>query len=213
MGFITTILTGSSAYDHDADYRETTGIAVHVPSGGKTINLPDISGGGAFPTLITKISGAAGDTITLHPQTGQKIQNRTGDYVLPGSGRFVDTTAEAPIHWWVVSMGGTWMVFGGPIVDVLVTTVTSSGDLPDAEISLLDTSGGPLTLDLPAATYRARIWTLKLITTDGNGVTLARAGSELIEGVASDLVIPGSTSGDLISCTLLRDAAGNWWVL
>lgn len=212
-GLITTVLTGSSAYDHNPDFNEVSALSIHVPSGGKTVNLPDLSGGGAFLTFFSKVSGAAGDTITLHPQTGQSINGVTGDHVLPGSGRAIGSNEAFPM-WIVVSIGGTWVIFGGPLVEALESTLTADGNLPDAEVVLLDTSAGPIDVQLPAVvTNRPRVWTLKIITTDGNGATFVPAASETIEGAAASLLMPSSDSGDLVSCTIFRARSGNWWIL
>lgn len=185
------------------------------PSGGQTISLPDVNTQPFF-MLIYKAAGAAGDGITLHPATGQRVNHVTGDHLLAGSERYVGGTGtqEAPLFWMVWSDGATWLVAGGPINDVLEATLTADGDLPDAEVVLLDTSAGPIDVQLPAVvTNRPRVWTLKIITSDGNGATFVPAASETIEGAAASLLMPSSDSGDLVSCTLYRAKSGNWWVL
>lgn len=185
------------------------------PSGGMTIDLPDVSVEPFF-MLIYKAAGAAGDGITLHPATGQRVNHVTGDHLLAGSERYVGGTGtqEAPLFWMVWSDGATWLVAGGPINDVLEATLTADGDLPDAEVVLLDTSAGPIDVQLPAVvTNRPRVWTLKIITTDGNGATFVPAASETIEGAAASLLMPSSDSGDLVSCTIFRARSGNWWIL
>lgn len=207
--------SGSTLDLSGTDARDPVAVTAHVPSGGMTITLPDAFGSTGWPMVITKSSGAAGDGITIAPQSGQTVHYATGSHVLAGSTRYVGGSAgDAPPTWIVIAHAGNWVVFGGPIVDVLESTITADADLPDAEIVLVDTSGGPVDVQLPAiTTNRARQWTFKLTTTDANGVTFVPDSTEEIEGVNASLLMPGSDTGDLVSCTLYRARSGNWFVL
>lgn len=74
------------------------------------------------------------------------------------------------------------------------------------------TTAGAYTVTGPGGTG-VRCWVIAKVTTDANAITLARAGSETINGAASNLVLPDSDSTELPSWTVRRDGSGNLRVL
>lgn len=120
---------------------------------------------------------------------------------------------------------------------VRVRTITGDDSLLDHdEIVIVDTSGGPIDLTLPANRYygSAPSWTYSknnegrqiLIlkkTTDANAINLVRPNLSTyyptftpnvqVNGVAADLELPGSTDGvSGARWHLFGDDLGGWWV-
>lgn len=97
---------------------------------------------------------------------------------------------------------------------VTEATMTASGALPDADVVYIDTSSGPIDVQLPSVvTGEPMFSALKKISTDTNEITLLIADDEEIEGVAADFVLYDSDSDEMPSWTLIRNAAGNYRVL
>lgn len=78
----------------------------------------------------------------------------------------------------------------------------------DAVIEVI-TSGGNVTINLPAASgTKRRLW-VKKITSDFNTVTIVAAGADLIDGAATAVL----TGGALGALELQADGTSSWAVL
>lgn len=90
-----------------------------------------------------------------------------------------------------------------------VSLISTDITLAVNTIYLVDTSGGARSLTLPVASANAKI-TVKDRTGNGavNNITIVRAASETIEGVASNYTM--DMKG--ISITLVCDGT-NWWII
>lgn len=98
-----------------------------------------------------------------------------------------------------------------------IRAVSANTTLTDTdEVLKINSSGGARDVQLPAVVLnQPRSWVLKKEGGGANTITLVRAASETIEGVAANLVLPDSDSTASVgpSWTLVRDAAGNYTVL
>lgn len=88
-----------------------------------------------------------------------------------------------------------------------VTTVTADHTASPQEIVLADASGGPITVTLPSP-EAAAVVTVKKVDTSSNGVTIARPGSQNIDGDAADRTI---TAED-VAREITSDGA-NYWII
>lgn len=88
-------------------------------------------------------------------------------------------------------------------------TVSSSDVVqPYERLLLVDTSGGAVTLTLPPSADAGGPITMKKTTSDGNAATLARAGSDTIDGGTAYAI-----TAQYGSVTLLPDKGTAWWVV
>jgi len=110
---------------------------------------------------------------------------------------FKDTTAAAART--EISAGVGYTISAKDTGDSPVTGV-------DANLYECDTSGGVLTINLPAVTANAKIG-IKLVTA-GNNLTVGRNGVETIDGAASDDTL--SVAGETVEYR--ANAAVNGWV-
>lgn len=98
-----------------------------------------------------------------------------------------------------------------------IRAVSANTTLTDTdEVLKVNSSGGARDVQLPAVVLnQPRSWVIKKEGGGTNTITLVRAASETIEGVAANLVLPDSDSAAAVgpSWTLVRDAAGNYTVL
>lgn len=102
----------------------------------------------------------------------------------------------------------------GRVVLGNATSVTTT--LPEADVILVDTSGGNVTLTLPASPGAAsgRHYAIKKTTTDANTITLDPPGLVEIEGANADYLLPGSANTDRPGWALIYDAVNTeWWVM
>lgn len=78
---------------------------------------------------------------------------------------------------------------------------------PDDGIILVDTSGGAVTVTLPLASgLKTKVFTIKKNTSSANNITIARSGSDTIDGATSKTV-----SGTSYEYTRLVSDGSNWW--
>lgn len=86
----------------------------------------------------------------------------------------------------------------------------TSGTTPPERSFLADTSGGVLTINLPATPIAGEIVNVKRTTTDGTALTIARNGKK-IEGAAADFV---DANAALSTYSLQYDStSGSWWII
>lgn len=101
----------------------------------------------------------------------------------------------------------------GPIPGAAPTTIThadSPYDVLDSDQTLLvDTSGGVVTIVLPADPDNGRYLYVKRTTTDGNTLTIDGNGND-IDGSASDFV---DANAGLSNYTFQFDDPSGWWTI
>jgi hypothetical protein len=96
-----------------------------------------------------------------------------------------------------------------PLTRVPTDLQSSSFTISDRD-QIIEIDDGPLTATLPSPTDGRQIQLVKT-TSDQKAITLAPAGSEQIQGVASSYELPGS--GDArVGMWTVRCLSGNWWV-
>lgn len=88
-------------------------------------------------------------------------------------------------------------------------TVSSSDVVqPYERLLLVDTSGGAVTLTLPLSADAGGPITMKKTTSDGNAATLARSGSDTIDGGTAYAV-----TAQYGAVTVLPDRVSAWWIV
>lgn len=142
----------------------------------------------------------ATDTVSVHGHTpGSFWHESIGD-----AGRlYLQTGTDAGNAWWI------------RVDAVRVQSYTSSATLPQKDTSVfVDSSGGAVTLTLPDPTGQGegRQFTITKTNTGTNLVSLARAASESINGVAATFGLPGSDTADYGRWHVVSDGT-NWWVV
>ena len=106
------------------------------------------------------------------------------------------------------SMADLSQVVNAPARDA-VTTVDAAYTVEFEDgLILADSTGGALTVTLPlAATMTGRVVTVKRVNGGGNNVTIARSGSDTLDG-ATSLTL----SSQYQSYTLQSDGSAGWWI-
>ena len=94
---------------------------------------------------------------------------------------------------------------------VTKTNADTPYTIPEADVLVAsDTSGGVLTVNLPASPADADIVAVKRITTDATALTIGRNGKK-IEGVAANIT---AISGVLACYEFQYDSnSGSWWII
>lgn len=114
-------------------------------------------------------------------------------------------------HAW--SCGTSSGASGGPTAPSTVTTGTttiSNASAAGIRTYLVDTSGGAVTLNLPATPVAGEMIYIKRKTTDGTSLTIGR-NAKSIEGAAANI---SDTNTSLVSYTLQYDStSGSWWIV
>lgn len=106
-------------------------------------------------------------------------------------------------------------VFGSPTAVTHASTPytiasATSGTTPPERTFLCDTSGGVLTVNLPATPIDGEVINIKRTTTDGATLTIDGNGQD-IEGAAADLT---NSSTNLDSyCLQYGSTSGSWWII
>jgi hypothetical protein len=112
-----------------------------------------------------------------------------------------------------VSVGAAvWRAVGGataPTLDRSVSTDVSISNTTD-EMIRVDASGGNRTLTLPHPANKRRFM-IKKTSTGTNTISLARNGSEQIEGTAATYLLPGSDLTTRPAWSVWSDGT-DWWV-
>ena len=106
------------------------------------------------------------------------------------------------------SMADLSQVVNAPARDA-VTTVDAAYTVEFEDgLILANSTGGALTVTLPlAATMTGRVVTVKRVNGGGNNVTIARSGSDTLDG-ATSLTL----SSQYQSYTLQSDGSAGWWI-
>lgn len=135
----------------------------------------------------------------------------TGGYV-PGSTWYDSTNKMLYVCMSVPSLG---TVSWDRVDAVDVETYTSDATLPSKDRNaFVDSSGGAVVLTLPSPTGRnkGRQYSITKTDTGTNLVSLARTGSENINGVAATFDLPGSDTADYGRWHVVSDGT-DWWVV
>lgn len=177
-------------------------------------------------TTSTEIGFVSGVTSSIQTQIDSKQATITGAattivtsnltasraLVSDGSGKVAAATTTATEIGYVNGVSSsiqTQIDSKQPLLRTIID-VNSNVTLTAHAIHLVDTSAAR-SLTLPAAPATGTQIILKDVTgsVNVNNITIVRAASETIEGVAASYVI------DMIyqSITLISDASGNWWII
>lgn len=78
------------------------------------------------------------------------------------------------------------------------------------QVLLVDATSASFTVSLPSSTGTGRRLTLKAINAGANVVTVAAAGTDVIDGAASTTVGPAGSTAAWRSLDLIDATAGNW---
>lgn len=129
----------------------------------------------------------------------------------------------------IVGLGAEVGLHDGSTAGSLVERVTALAALPIRRVTgsttllesdlvvIVDASGGPAVVTgATVVTGAPRFWVVKKSPGNNtNKLTLARAGSELIEGAAASLDLPNSDVSSAVgpSYTVVRDTDGNLFLL
>lgn len=101
---------------------------------------------------------------------------------------------------------------GGPVAVSAIDDTDSPWDMETThQVVLVDSSAGAVDINLPDPTVDARTWTV-IQTAGTNAISLVRAASEDINGVAATFQLPGSTSGVVTAWLVVSDGT-DWWVV
>lgn len=167
-------------------------LAVDTSGGAVTVNLPAVTGNeGVRFTIIKKTSDANAITID-----GDGAETINGELTQSIAGQYETIVLKEANGEWVIESLST-----GPGVTLAISASQSLTAVEQGKELLVDSSGGTITLTLPAPVNGA---TFKIKDSTGNfgtnPVTLARNGSEEIEGLAADYLLEADWgSWDLVS--------------
>lgn len=123
------------------------------------------------------------------------------------SGKALLVTLSGPI--------GVSDIFGAPVAVTHAATPYTIADGVDGTDApertfLCDTSGGVLTINLPATPRDGEIINIKRTTTDGTALTIGRNGKN-IEGAAANI---SDTNTTLVSYALqYSTTSSGWWII
>ncbi len=93
-----------------------------------------------------------------------------------------------------------------------VIDISESGDLPKKDIAgFVTTAGGVAVLQLPTP-IPGRQGLLQKVNTGTNKITLARNGTEQINGAGASYDLPGSELAQTGRWHYICNPSGNWWV-
>ncbi|MEN6536816.1 MAG: hypothetical protein ABFD89_24385 [Bryobacteraceae bacterium] len=160
--------------------------------------------------------GPSCSATTIAPTTGagDLPTGVRGEVWIFGAGGAFDTVGPGEVDEFLVGAGAA----ADPVFKTAQTlklgqfrVVSKTTDFaPDNvyDVYLIDTSGGDVTVTLPAATGRTTPYHFKKTTSDVNDIILDPNGADNIEGVNANW----SFNGDRQSIMLLP-VSGNWWIL
>jgi len=146
--------------------------AVPAPSGSFTAG-GDLSG-----------SSSSQNVIALHSAT---TSVNVGSATAPTSGQVLTATSSTTATWQTPSGGGSGLT--APVVASVVTK-TGSYTITTSDYIILCNNSGAINLTLPSPSTTGQVYVIKDIagTAETNNITIVRAGSEKIEGVAASYI-------------------------
>ena len=152
---------------------------------------------GAAHTLIGRSANSSGDVADISIGTDEGVFNVSG--VLTSQKAQTANIADNAI---TLAKLAAALQIGVDSTQVQECSGTSATISAGTRIAFVDTSGGAYSLTCPAISKGQSVLIVK-VTTDANAITLIRTGSETIQAVAANYVLPGSTLGDYFSWLLV----------
>lgn len=183
--------------------REDGTVLVDATTGAFTVNLPSAVGIRGRRFTVVKVDASA-NAVTVDALGAQTIN---GALTLALSTQWSGVTLESDGANWVAATSGS----SGGAVTQGIKTITVA-DTPYAvgatdAVILVDTTGGAVTVNLPAAAVAGRTLTIKKVSSDVNAVTLDGNGAETIDGQTTQLL-----TAQYMSLTIISDGVG-WDIL
>jgi hypothetical protein len=191
---------------------------IAITAGTTSLSIPQGSLDNARSAVL-KFTGSTASTITIGPNDVEKVYfihnaSSAAQTIKQGSG---NTVAVSPLSFKIVYLEGTGS--GAGVVDLLVapdggftwnsTDITGNTTLIKGTGYFVNTSGGAVTLTLPASPNRGD--TVKIIDLGSaatNNITVAR-NSEKIQGLSEDMTV----STDEAAFGLVYSGSTNGWRL
>lgn len=191
---------------------------IAITAGTTSLSIPQGSLDNARSAVL-KFTGSTASTITIGPNDVEKVYfihnaSSATQTIKQGSG---NTVAVPPLSFKIVYLEGTGS--GAGVVDLLVapdggftwnsTDITGNTTLIKGTGYFVNTSGGAVTLTLPASPNRGD--TVKIIDLGSaatNNITVAR-NSEKIQGLSEDMTV----STDEAAFGLVYSGSTNGWRL
>lgn len=191
---------------------------IAINAGTTALSIPQGSLDSARSAVL-KFTGSTASTITIGPNDVEKVYfihnaSSASQTIKQGSG---NTVAVSPLSFKIVYLEGTGS--GAGVVDLLVapdggftwnsTDITGNTTLIKGTGYFVNTSGGAVTLTLPASPNRGD--TVKIIDLGSaatNNITVAR-NSEKIQGLSEDMTV----STDEAAFGLVYSGSTNGWRL
>lgn len=191
---------------------------IAISAGTTTLSIPQGTLDNARSAVL-KFTGSTASTITIGPNDVEKVYfihnaSSAAQTIKQGSG---NTVAVSPLSFKIVYLEGTGS--GAGVVDLLVapdggftwnsTDITGNTTLIKGTGYFVNTSGGAVTLTLPASPNRGD--TVKIIDLGSaatNNITVAR-NSEKIQGLSEDMTV----STDEAAFGLVYSGSTNGWRL
>lgn len=191
---------------------------IAINAGTTSLSIPQGSLDNARSAVL-KFTGSTASTITIGPNDVEKVYfihnaSSATQTIKQGSG---NTVAVSPLSFKIVYLEGTGS--GAGVVDLLVapdggfiwnsTDITGNTTLIKGTGYFVNTSGGAVTLTLPASPNRGD--TVKIIDLGSaatNNITVAR-NSEKIQGLSEDMTV----STDEAAFGLVYSGSTNGWRL
>ena len=191
---------------------------IAINAGTTALSIPQGSLDNARSAVL-KFTGSTASTITIGPNDVEKVYfihnaSSATQTIKQGSG---NTVAVSPLSFKIVYLEGTGS--GAGVVDLLVapdggftwnsTDITGNTTLIKGTGYFVNTSGGAVTLTLPASPNRGD--TVKIIDLGSaatNNITVAR-NSEKIQGLSEDMTV----STDEAAFGLVYSGSTNGWRL
>lgn len=140
--------------------------------------------------------GVASGGITSTEIASAAVRTTEVDGSEGSSGQFLQTDGTSGgVTWGSPSAADAWNT----------STITANTTASDNDELIADSSGGALTVTLPSPSNGVRVRAIR--SASANGVTLARSGTENINGSASDLSISYLESVEVVS------DGTDWWIV
>lgn len=192
-------------------------------SGANTFSSADVTIGGGNNLTFTGGGGCRANFITNVANTGAFYSFNAGSAVVSQrtaaldclvvqgasgqSGQLITTNIDGVEPFYVTAQGV--VVSKGLAPTIASKSANYTLTTSDSTV-VVDASSGAVTITLPAvnSTQPGRRFTVKKTDSSGNAVTVARAGSDTIDG-ATSYVLPSQYR----FVTIQGDASSKWWVV
>lgn len=194
--------TSGTAVTTTSNYTVAAGVSTvfgSTGSGSITVTLPAAASNVNRTITIEKLTTDA-NTVTVATAGGDSINsNGITSFLISSTDSSVSVTAQG---------SGLWIITNTQLITQVVTKTTTYTASTLDNLILADTTSAAFTVTLPAASAnKGKTLKIQKSSSDLNYVTIARAGSDTINGATSTLLNVQYEEVELVS-----DGTSNWYI-